>query len=223
MIFRCSTGTKLYELDPGDGGEILSGLGSTFTYIYKKAGVYKARIHSGLRSKTITVTVTNASPQIHPPFTGNCAYEWMETVVCDTRYQIHGCGADADEYGVFDSDGDPITAYYWEITGPNCIGETITYSVYDSQRNNITGQITEDPVMVYFPGWYWPEPPFPFFVNPMCGGGGGGSWGPLVCPAGTGVVTISLTVWDVWGGEATRLWKFNLGATGCKSILEEEL
>lgn len=219
VTFRCSTGTKLYELDPGDGGEILSELGSTFTYTYKKAGIYKARIHSGLRSKVITITVTNASPQIHPPFTGNCAYEWMEMVIYDARYREVGCGTGVEEYGVSDPDGDPIVAHYWEITGPSCTGETITYSVYDSQtRRNITGQVTEDPRMVIFLGWYWPEPPFPFFVNPMCGDGGGGSWGPPVCLAGAGIVTVTQTSWDIWDGKATRTFKYNLGATGCKSV-----
>lgn len=224
VSFRCSGGLGEFDFDPGDGGEGLSSNTGWFTHTYETAGTYEAVVSSGGRSKTIAIEVVNRDPWVTIPFTENAtACEWMERKLYNTNYQEHGCdgsGASLWAYGAYDPDGDPL-AYKWDVLGPGKNGEAVEYSVFDTHiladgdaRKSISGEFTRDPLIVFFAGWTQEAPPYDFWVNPLeCGPID--PWEPPEPAPGAGVITLTLTVRDAWGGQTTISWTISLSSTGC--------
>lgn len=216
VTFRCSGGTGTYSFEPGDGSEGLVFEDGTFTYLYAVGGTHAAVVSSGGRSKTIQIKVINQAPIVYPAFTASF-FDWMDKVVLDGRYRLHGClnGAPVTATGARDYDGDPLT-YEWIVTGPDKDGQTVSYTVFDLQRNNITGQRSTNSVVVVFPGWTQSTPPFPFAprgIDPMCEP----TPPPPTPPPGMGTVTLSLRVYDPWGGVGQASWTHSLASGGCSS------
>ena len=216
--FACHDGGPSWELVPGDGSGGVVFQRSTFSYLYPGSGVFEYQITSGGAVANGTVTVINGAPQVYESFTSYPdSTEWMAKKMYDAQYRFIGCGGSGEPlgvYGVWDPEGDPIVSYAWEVSGPNNNGQTVSYSVFDSQRRNITGQITNDPLMVFFAGWTEVEPPYSFFVNPMCGRS---DPVPLPAAAVAWTITLTLTAWDIWGGEDTFSWTIDIWSLGCGS------
>lgn len=211
VTFSVSGGTGSYALIPGDGSDSIEFTGPTVQHVYSTMGHYTATIRSGRATKQVEINVVNRAPVVYPAFTAQ-GFDWMNKVVLDARYLEHGCknGAPVFITGAYDPDGDKIVAYEWNITGPNGHGDTITYTVFDPQRNNITGQKTNNPIVVCFLGWDKPTPPYPF-APPMCV-----VPDPSDPPIKTlGTITFSLKVYDQWGGVGEKTWTEQLKSSAC--------
>ncbi len=217
VTFHCTGGTGSYGLAPGDGSEGLASEEGTFTHLYAVGGTHAAIVSSGGQTKTITVKVPNQAPLVYPAFSVS-KFDWMDKVVLDGRYRVHGClnGAPVSVTGARDYDEDPLT-YEWIVTGPDKDGQTVSYTIFDPQRNNITGQRTDNAIVVVFPGWTQSNPPFPFSapqsIKPMCD-----THPPPPTPVpGTGTITLTLRVYDPWGGVGEASWTKSLASGGCSS------
>ena len=214
VTFSVSGGTGTYVLDPGDGSKAITMAGTTVQHTYTAMGQYVAVISSGTATKPVKISVLNSAPIVYSPFTVQ-DYDWMNKMVLDARYRVHGCdktGNPTSVTGVRDPDGDQIVAYEWEITGPDGHGNTITYSIFDPQRNNITGQKTDNAVIVSFMGWGKIMPPYPFIL-PMCSSPDPNPAPPPVKTLGT--VTVTLRAYDQWGAVGEKTEMHTLQSSAC--------
>ena len=214
VTFTCSGGTGTYELSPGDGTSGLSFDSGVFTYVYKTEGTHTAVVSSGGGSQSIDITLINRPPVVYP---GRIVVssDWMEKVKLFAEYREHGCdnGMPLWATGVYDPDGDPVV-YEWIVTGPDKAGQTVSYTVFNSSRQDITGQRTPEASSWVFFGWTKPDPPYPFGTQSlMCE--------PVPIPPvpipGSGTVTITLRAYDPWGGVGEASWTESLTSGGCSS------
>ena len=206
-----ASGTKI--LDPGDGSPVVEFTGSTIQHAYMGIGKYTATVRGGGAGRRFTIVTVNQDPVIRGAiFIGT--FDWGSKVVIDARYQEHGCrnGTPIQITGAYDPDGDKIVAYEWHIVGPDKNGNTVEYSVFDSERNNIADKKIPDGVIVFFPGWTQNTPPYPF-TAPMC------STQPPTPPStkALGRVTITLKAYDRWGGMGELTWSRDIQSSACSN------
>ena len=219
VTFHCAGGTGTYSLVPGDGSEGVVYDNGTFTYLYTLGGTHAAIVSSGGQSKTVQIDVINQAPQVYPGMIV-VSFDWMEKVRLFAEYRLHGCdnGMPLTATGARDLDGDLLT-YEWIVMGPDKNGQTVSYTIFDSQRQDITGQRTAESSAWTFLGWVLPDAPYPFgtqSLEPQC------DHPPYIPPTpipGTGTVTITLKAYDPWGGVGEASWTESLTSGGCSSSL----
>ncbi len=218
VTFTVTGASGMKILDPGDSSPVVEFTGSTIQHAYTGIGKYEATIRAGGESKRFTIVTVNKSPIVYEPFSTS-AFDWMDKIVLDARYQEHGChnGTPIMKTGVYDPDGDTIVAYEWHIVGPDKNGNIVEYSVFDSERNNIADKKTPDGVIVFFPGWTQNTPPYPFMA-PMS------STQPPSPPTPTqpptkivGQATITLKAYDRWGGMGELTWSRDIQSSACSN------